>query len=382
MMFPKGFFVGILLLSSLCLPLRAQVGEAVAGEREADNSSGEIVSDTTSDRLPVELGGVEEVTVVADSSGDASSANVHSPPPFDTASKKEEYPRYTLDEYRYAKAPRYTLTGDLPYRDTHVRPVPAVLTGLGVAGIVAAIHIYQQNAWWSDRREPFHFTVDWGYAAQADKFGHFFAGYMSSYTGYEALVSSGFSPDVAGWMGPLIGLSFQTYVEIEDGFSPFGFDPTDQYANTIGPLFFGLQHYFPDLQNFKFKWSYFPNDEYQGGVRSGHDEIIVDDYNGQTIWFSTKVANLLPESIAWPKWLRLAFGYGTYNVDRINERNEVLVPGRRYFISLDYDLVEMLPDLGDFGNWLLQTADYLHWPAPALQLAPEVKFYLAWPVHF
>ncbi len=324
-----------------------------------------------------------EMEVVTETEGneDTATADPEAPPPADTVATKD-YPRYSPGEYLYAEAPRYTLTGDLPYRDTHIRPVPTVLTGTVVAGIIAAIHFYQQDAWWTDRRQDFHFTVDWGYAAQADKLGHMYAGYLTSYVGYESLVASGFSPDVAGWFGPLLGLGFQTYVEIEDGFSPFGFDPTDQYANTFGPLFFSLQHYIPVLQNFKFKWSYWPNDEYQGGVRSGHDKIIIDDYNGQTMWFSTKIGNFLPESLGWPKWLRLAVGYGTYNVDRINERNEVLVPGRRFFISLDYDLVEILPDLGTFGNWLLQTADYLHWPAPALQIEPEVKFYLAWPVHF
>ena len=302
--------------------------------------------------------------------------------PADTLARDKDYPRYTLEEYRYAEAPRYTILGDLPYRQTHLRPIPAVLTGMVVAGVVTGIHLYQTNAWWSDQERSFHLDVDWGYAAQVDKVGHFYAGYLASYVGYEAFIASGFSPGVAGWFGPIFGLSYQTYVEIEDGFSQFGFDLTDQVANTLGPLFFGLQHYIAALQNAKFKWSFWPNDEYEEGLRDGHSKIIIDDYNGQTVWFSLKMGNILPESLGWPKWLRLAGGYGTYNVDRFDEQNVLLQPQQRFFVALDYDLVELMPDLGKFGNWIVQTADYLRFPAPALQLEPELKFYLAWPVVF
>lgn len=285
-------------------------------------------------------------------------------------------------EYMFAGGPRYTALGEMPNRRTELRTVPAIATGTVVAGMVLGIHLYQKNAWWSDRKTDFHVQTDWGYAAQADKFGHLFGGYLTSYLGYEMLVASGVSPNTAGWLGPLIGLGFQTYVEIEDGFSPFGFDPTDQYANTIGPLFVALRHYVEPLQNFGIKWSYFPNDEYNEGIRSGHNTIIIDDYNGQTIWFSAKVGNLLPESIPWPKWLRLAVGYGATNVDRWDEGDMLLQPGRRAFVALDYDLVELVPDIGWFGNWLVQSFDNFRWPAPAFQFAPEPKFYLAWPVVF
>ena len=336
-----------------------------------------VQEDSTLHEEPLDRGGERE-----EDHDTATSVEADTPVPKDTLGTKEDYPRFTPEEYRYAEAPRYTLTGQLPYRESHPSLVPTLITGASVAGIIAAIHIYQQNAWWANRREPFHFDVDWGYAAQADKFGHFYAGYLTSYVGYESLIASGFSPEVAGWLGPLLGFGFQTYVEVEDGFSPFGFDPTDQVANTLGPLIFGLQNYVPALQNFKFKWEYWPDDEYEEGVRSGHDEIIIDDYNSQSVWLSFKMGNILPESLGWPKWLRLAVGYGTYNVDRFDEEDRLLTPGRRLYVSLDYDLVEMLPDLGTFGNWIVQTADYLRWPAPTLQIEPEVKFYLLWPVRF
>lgn len=293
-----------------------------------------------------------------------------------------EYPTLTRSEYRFAGGPRYTLLGTMPYRDTHLRPVPAIATATGVAGIIAAIHFYQQGAWWADRRREFHFSTDWGYAAQADKFGHMYAGYLASYVGYEMLIASGFRRETAGWLGPLLAVGFQTYIEIEDGFSPFGFDPTDQYANLFGPLLFSLRNYITPLEYVALKWSYWPNDDYLTGTHYGHEKIIIDDYNGQQIWMSFKVGEVIPDVVPWPDWIRLAVGYGSFNVDRWDDAGVLQTPGRRFFIALDYDLVEMAPDLGSFGNWMVQTLDHFRWPAPALQLTPEVTFYLAWPVRF
>lgn len=302
-------------------------------------------------------------------------------------SVKEDYPRLSREEYQYAEHERYTLLGEPPYRRTHIQTVPALITGGLVGGIITGIHLYQQDAWWSDRRQDFHFRVDWGYAAQADKFGHFFAGYFSSYVGYEALVASGCSREMAGWLGPLLAVGFQTYVEIEDGFSPFGFDPTDQVGNMLGPIIFSAQNYIPALQHFKFKWSYFPEWNLPDDIESGHNTIVIDDYNGQDVWLSLKMGTILPESAGWPKWLRLAIGYGAYNVDRwrVNEKGErveYLLADRRVTVSLDYDLPELLPDMGSFGNWLVQTADYIHFPAPAIQIVPEFKFLLIYPIKF
>ncbi len=295
---------------------------------------------------------------------------------------KEDFPRLTEEEYEYAGGPRYTVTGDLPYRETHVKALPlGIMTG-AVAGMVAGIHIYQQNAWWSNNREPFHFTTDWHYAAQADKIGHMFSGYFTSYIGYEALVASGFKKETAGWLAPSLALGFMTYVEIEDGYGNWGFDPTDQAANAIGTGLFAAQQFVPWLENIRMKWSYWPTNSLNQGTKEGHTTIVIDDYNGQAVWYSFKMGNILPESIGWPKWLRLAFGYGTYNVNIWNDEGELLEPGRRLFFALDYDLVEIIPDAGSFGNWLVQTIDFLHLPSPALQITPDVRFYLLYPVEF
>lgn len=400
--FPR--FLSLLLLSAVVAgsgtgSARAQAGEGpVAGialPQRNDGVPAAMPADTAGASLNKEERGEEKEKkkeeaepAVAQEGGFAPEAAPETPAEESDSAAAGEHPRQSVEEYHYAGSPRYTLIGKPPYRETHVEAVPAILTGTVVAGIITGIHVYQQDAWWKDRRTGFHFQTDWGYAAQADKVGHFFAGYFTSYIGYESLVASGFSSNTAGWLGPLLAVGFQTYVEVEDGFSPFGFDPTDQVANMVGPMFLSAQNYVPFLQNFKFKWSYFPSDRLQNGEISGHNTIVIDDYNGQTIWLTAKVSNFLPKSLGWPEWLRLAVGYGAYNVDQwnLNDRGEreLLPAGRRFYVSLDYNLVDMLPDLGSFGNWLVQTADFIHWPAPALEFGPDLKpkFLLLYPIEF
>jgi hypothetical protein len=302
------------------------------------------------------------------------------PDPVDTLSAEASSLRLGSDEYRFAGGPRYTITGEPPFRKTHLRPLPLGVTVGSLAAIVTAIHLYQQDAWWANQRGAFHFETAWDYAAEADKFGHMCSGYFSSYVAHEALVASGVGSDLASWLGPTIGLAFMTYIEVEDGFAAgWGFDPTDQYANTAGAALFAAQQYLPWLQNVTMKWSYWPTDKLDAGT-PGHRTIVVDDYNGTMVWFSLKLSNVLPESIGWPKWLRLAGGYGAYNVDQLDAQGHYLTPDRKVFIALDYDLVELLPNMGSFGNWLVQTANFIHLPAPALQILPSVKFQLLYPI--
>jgi hypothetical protein len=299
-------------------------------------------------------------------------------PPADTAEGPPIH--LTEREYRFAGGPRYTINGDLPFRETHIRPLPLAITVGSLSAIVLATHLYQQDAWWKNQRGAFHFEVAWDYAEQADKFGHMMSGYFASYVSHEALIASGVSQDVAAWVGPLMGTAFMSYIEIEDGFARgWGFDPTDEYSNIAGAALFAGQQYLPWLQNVGMKWSYWPTEKLNQGT-PGHKTIVVDDYNGTMVWFSLKMSNILPESIGWPKWLRLAGGYGAYNVDQIDEQGRYLTPGRKVFIALDYDLVELLPDMGSFGNWMAQTLDHIHLPAPALQILPTVKFELLYPI--
>jgi hypothetical protein len=108
-----------------------------------------------------------------------------------------------------------------------------------------------------------------------------------------------------------------------------------------------------------------------------HSRLIVDDYDRQNVWLSVKVHNLLPEEAQeyWPRWLQLAVGVGVKDVELTGYDAY-----RTLYLSLDYDLVALMPDLGPFGNWLVQGINNFHLPAPALQIYPDVKFALLFPI--
>lgn len=301
------------------------------------------------------------------------------PARMDSATAADDYPRLTEAEYTYAGGPRYTLSGKLPYRETHLKTGTAVAFGGALLALAGTITWYQQ-AWYPDStKAPFHLQTDWGYSKQFDKAGHMFGGWMSSYCSYESFVACGLSPDDAALWGSIGGLFFQTFMEVQDGFFSYGFDPTDELSNIIGAGYFFAQQRVPFLRNFDPKWSVGPNPRDSAREAAQiRSRILVDDYDRQDVWLSVRVHNLLPENLKpyWPKWLQLALGAGARDVELIG-----YPPHRELHLSLDYNLVELLPDLGSFGNWLVQGLNYFHLPAPALRLWPSVRFELLYPFH-
>lgn len=307
---------------------------------------------------------------------EARSADEPPPPGIDTAGASEP-PRLTQAEYTYAGVPRRTMHGKMPYRETHISAPTLAGFGGALLALAGAVTWYQQ-AWYPDStKAPFHFQTDWGYSKQFDKAGHMYAGWMASYCSYESFVASGLSPDDAALWGSIGGLFFQTMMEVQDGFFSYGFDPTDQLSNMIGAGYFYAQQKIPDLQYLNPKWSLGPNPRDSAREAAQiRSRIIADDYDRQDVWLSAKMHYLLPESVRdyWPKWLCLAIGAGARDVELRG-----YAPYRVLHIALDYDLVEMLPDLGSFGNWLVQGLNGFKLPAPALQLWPTVQFQLLYP---
>jgi hypothetical protein len=291
----------------------------------------------------------------------------------------ESWPRLTQPEYLNAGLPRFTMNGDLPYRETHISSGTLATFGGALLALATTITLYQQG-WYADSTVgPFNFKVDWDYSEQFDKLGHTFGGWMSAYCSYEAFIASGLSKDDAALWGSIGGLFFQTFMEVQDGFhTTYGFDWTDQAANTLGAAYFYAQQEIPSLQNFNLKWSVGTSG--RDAAREAaqmHSRLIVDDYDRQNVWLSAKVHNLLPEEARpyWPRWLQLAVGYGVKDVE-LNGYEAY----RTLYLSLDYDLVALLPDMGSFGNWLVQGINNFHLPAPALQIYPDVQFKLLFPI--
>ncbi len=289
-----------------------------------------------------------------------------------------------LHLFTYAGEQRYTLNGEPPNLHTHIRPATTAVLGGIYLGTLVWLHFHQQNAWWSGQRKSFHFQEDWAYALQVDKFGHAYGGYLISYVASEGLIASGLSWDDATIWGSIFGFTYQTYVEIEDGFAnSWGFSPSDLYFDAFGPIFFLSQHYVPALQNITPKWQYIPS-EWTGEPVINRPRTFIDDYNSSTFWWSVNVYNIIPDTWKkyWLPWLDVAVGYGADAIDAkpIPGEPPDQLTKRRYVIGLDYNLVKLLPKGGWFWNWFRQSLNYIKLPSPAIEFSSKgTRFKLLYP---
>jgi hypothetical protein len=307
-------------------------------------------------------------------------------------------PNVPLTEFMYADNQRYTILGDLPLEKSDVKILPTIIFGTVLTSAFVAQHIWQLNTIWKDMGS-FKFVEDINQDFFVDKCGHFYGAYMASYVFSETLMECGFSYDAATIWGSSIGLSYSTYIEILDGFGvTWGFSPSDFYSDVLGAAFFVGQHYFPVLQNFTPKFMYFPADLHGDETRMPH-AMFNDDYSSQTFWLSVNVHNLLPEQLKkyWLPWLELSVGYTARNIvdvfhypelkekykDITDVKREYVWGSPRFIIALDYDLVKIIPDTGDFWNWLRQSINLFKLPSPAIEFSnSKTRFYLIYPFRF
>jgi hypothetical protein len=256
---------------------------------------------------------------------------------------------------------RYTLDGSLPRNYTQLDPLKTALVGGGFTAILGGLQIYQYNAFWADRT-TFRIIDDGDLEYGADKWGHFFAAHVMSKLATDALMTSGFSQDLAVVGGGLIGAGYQFFVEVQDGFGKnWGFSPSDVYANTAGSVLHVLQHFVPIFSHLHYKASYYPASWMAEKTRKGAVTPI-DDYSAWTWWLSVDVHGMLPEEAKpfWPSWLNLSFGYAARNLEWADA-------SRRYYIGIDYDLEKILPEGGPVWNWFRQYLNVFKFPAPALE---------------
>jgi hypothetical protein len=260
-----------------------------------------------------------------------------------------------------------------PRSDSGISTGRLALVGGALFGSMAAIHIYQQNGWWRDNRAPFHFQEDLEYGLSVDKVGHFFGSYLFGFCLQKSLEWSNVPEPGALWMGSAGALLFQTYVEVEDGFSAWGFDRVDFASDVGGAAWPIARYYIPSLGNFDLKMSYHPSDLLgnPGGIGfKGQKHLMIDDYEGQTVWMSVKVHNLLPAPARpyWPDFLCLALGYGARDV--ADPR-----PYRVWFLALDLDMTALVPARTGFLKTLGEALNFIHMPLPAVRFSPGAIWY-------
>jgi hypothetical protein len=256
---------------------------------------------------------------------------------------------------------------------TRIHPVRfGIVTGT-VAAAIAGIHFYQANGWWKDNRAPFHFQEDLKYGLSVDKLGHFYGGAAAAFILRKSYQWAGLSEEGALYWGSAGSLLFQTYVEIEDGFSKWGFDRVDFAFDVAGAAWPIAQYHSPFLQNFDFKFSYHPSpalNSSAGAGFQGQQHIIFDDYEGQTLWLSMRMENLLPNSLSklWPDFLSLSVGYAVRDVFTPK-------PYSAFLIALDLDMTKVIPNDTPFLKLLGEALNFIKFPMPAVQISPKIIWY-------
>jgi hypothetical protein len=250
----------------------------------------------------------------------------------------------------------------------------AVVGGL-FAGTMIGIHIYQQNGWWKDNRSSFHFREDLVYGLGVDKIGHFYAASILTFGISKAVEWTNMAEEPALYIGAGCAFLFQTYVEIEDGFSTWGFDRVDYLLDVAGTGWPLLQHHLPALQNVSLKMAYYPSQliNSPGGTGfAGQKHLMMDDYEGQTFWLSFSVEEILPTEARpyWPDFLNVALGYGARDI--ASPPNE---PYRVWYAGLDVDFRKIIPRDTGFLRALGDALNFFKIPGPAVRFSPSAVWY-------
>jgi len=245
------------------------------------------------------------------------------------------------------------------------------IVGGTVAIGVTAIHVYQNDAWWKTSRSPFHVQEDLVYASNIDKLGHFYAANVLTFTLSKGLRWANLSERSSLIWGAVGSSLFETYIEIEDGFSAYwGFDRVDFVSDLAGAWYPVVQDLVPFMKNFNFRFSYLPKTSGSQGAIPGQTHTIFDDYEGQTLWLSFTMKNLLPGEVGrvWPEFLCLSLGVAVRNN---------LSPDRYlvWFISPDLDMTKIIPNDTPFLKTLGEALNFIHFPMPAVRISPNVVWY-------
>jgi hypothetical protein len=227
--------------------------------------------------------------------------------------------------------------------------------------------------WWRGNYRTFKYQNDGflnNYSLGVDKAGHFYTSYFYFNALYEFMEWGGFDEQTKLITSIAIPAFYAFSIELNDGFTYFSFSGYDLTANMLGIGYGVLQRQVPILQNFKFKWSYYPSGETI--VTAQNKFPIASDYDGHIYWLSIDVNGVMPQGMKeyWPRFLNLAVGYGAKNVSHQKAVLEEINPNgpaaRKFAVSLDYNLRSFdIED--DFLFTVRNIVDYFHFPAPGIR---------------
>jgi uncharacterized protein YfiM (DUF2279 family) len=246
------------------------------------------------------------------------------------------------------------------------------------------------TVWYQDNhRTAFHFDNDNAGWQQIDKYGHMYTCYMFGKLGMASLKWSGVSRKKSILFGGSFGVLFMTSIEILDGhYKEWGASPMDMVANASGGLLLIGQELAFDKQIVTMKFSYHHTDlaKYRPGVLGEtFNERVIEDYNGQTFWFSTNLKSIFKNSSFLPEWLSIAPGYGAYGMlsaeqNPIYASDGSLLPPieryRSYYLALDIDF-DKIKTNSKFLKSAFFFLNMIKFPLPTVEFNTlgEQKFY-------
>ncbi len=263
------------------------------------------------------------------------------------------------------------------------------VSGVTIIGSISSLVLLNETWYKNYPRSSFHSFNDKKEWLQMDKAGHAMTSYYIGYAGYEALHWTGLENKKSIVYGSMIGFSYLTALEILDGFSKnWGFSWGDMLSNSLGTGLFISQQLKWNEQRIKIKFSSHLTSiaQFRPDILGSTDlERILKDYNGQTYWLSANINDFLKKESKFPKWINVAFGYGTYGMTG-GEKNKdehckgdpnclSLIRTRKFYLSLDADLTKVKWK-SKFLSTFFGTIGFIKIPFPALEISDQnTKFH-------
>ncbi|MAT57947.1 MAG: hypothetical protein CMF23_08235 [Ignavibacteriae bacterium] len=247
---------------------------------------------------------------------------------------------------------------------TDVNPVRLTLISTATVGGFIYAYAIQNDMWWKGEKSKFHsnWNQDWRYALGSDKYGHFYFGTLISKTYSDLFYWSGISKDKSKLYGAVLSFSYQTFIEIRDGFSKdYGFSWGDFSANLLGSSLQLLKCEIDFLNFIDFKISYYPSERF----KNNSNQYILDDYESTYNWISINSNKLISEKI--PSFINIAVGHSVKRLDFSDSYHEI-------FLSLDWNFKGIKTD-SSFLKKLFEYLDFYHFPAPAVKVYPDLVWY-------
>jgi VanZ family protein len=185
----------------------------------------------------------------------------------------------------------------------------------GLIGGTVAVHSALYTTWYSEYpKSRFHWFNDNKEWKQMDKVGHAFSSYFIGVNSAALFRFSGYSQKRSALYGALVGVLFQTPLEVMDGYnSAWGASTADLVSNTVGTIFAGIQNYKWGKPRIPMRITFHTSSlagQRPNMLGTTLPERLLKDYNGQTYWIDLNPNRLKMKLRHWPKWLGINLGYG------------------------------------------------------------------------